>query len=402
MNIPSGLFSACVIERENFVIKEINETFSRLLGYEKNIIGQEYLALVVSEEFSVALQALDSVSQAPLYVAFSLLDKEGQPHRFFHTLVQDGESILDVMMPVPLQQDQHWEHALLKHLTKPVFCLAEDGGVLCANESAKQYLFDGVPQSFLSHPLWGFLQSRWATGKPFSEWLSIGQKEGFFFFHPVENGYWLVEYQWGREEIFQRLSDIILDWEFPAAVIDLRQEIPKGSFWNGGFSSLDGAPDEILSRIKGLQKGEKYLSIPRKNGQLSYYRPLFFPFHPRVEIVLVVLLEETEHVRKTFMVERVQQSLSEMIRLSEEIQQRLSGGLESFFEQYQLSERERKLVKLIQQGLSNEEIASALYVSVDTVKKGISQLYRKLEVNGRLELLQRIFFPFPKKMPPKG
>ncbi|MFN4217389.1 MAG: LuxR C-terminal-related transcriptional regulator, partial [Brevinematales bacterium] len=281
-------------------------------------------------------------------------------------------------------------------------CLAEDEEILCVNESAKQQFFDGNLHSFFSHSLWVSLQSRLATGKSFSEWLSIGQKEGFFFFHPVENGYWLVEYQWGRDEIFQRLSDIILDWEFPAAVIDLRQEISGGSLSNRGFSSLDADPDEILSRIKGFQQGEKYLSIPRKNGELAYYRPLFFPFHPRVEIVLVVLLEETEHVRKTFMVERVQQVLSEMIRLSEEIQQRLSGGLESFFEQYQLSERERKLVKMIQQGLSNEEIASALYVSLDTVKKGISQLYRKLGVNSRLELLQKILFPVSPKIPPKG
>ncbi|MFN3661110.1 MAG: hypothetical protein ACK4TN_07745, partial [Brevinematales bacterium] len=77
MDIPSFLFSACVVERESFIIKKINDTFTQILGYDESIIGKEYLSFVFSEEFSVALQALDSVSPTPLYVAFSLLDKNG-------------------------------------------------------------------------------------------------------------------------------------------------------------------------------------------------------------------------------------------------------------------------------------------------------------------------------------
>ncbi|URA10827.1 response regulator transcription factor [Thermospira aquatica] len=52
--------------------------------------------------------------------------------------------------------------------------------------------------------------------------------------------------------------------------------------------------------------------------------------------------------------------------------------------------------------MSNEEIAAHLYISVDTVKKSVSQLYRKFDVNNRLELLQRIYLPQRHRIPPKG
>jgi LuxR family transcriptional regulator, maltose regulon positive regulatory protein len=54
-----------------------------------------------------------------------------------------------------------------------------------------------------------------------------------------------------------------------------------------------------------------------------------------------------------------------------------------------LSEREIEVLKLIQSGLSNQEIGSKLYISLGTVKRHISNLYSKLDVKKRTQAIAR-------------
>jgi two-component system response regulator DesR len=54
-----------------------------------------------------------------------------------------------------------------------------------------------------------------------------------------------------------------------------------------------------------------------------------------------------------------------------------------------LSERERAVLELIADGLTNPEIAGSLHISKHTVKEHSSSLYRKLEVRNRAEAVQR-------------
>lgn len=48
-----------------------------------------------------------------------------------------------------------------------------------------------------------------------------------------------------------------------------------------------------------------------------------------------------------------------------------------------LSEREKEIMRLILEGKSNREIATDLFIAEVTVKKHVSSIYKKLEVNGR-------------------
>ncbi len=50
-----------------------------------------------------------------------------------------------------------------------------------------------------------------------------------------------------------------------------------------------------------------------------------------------------------------------------------------------LSAREIEVLKLIESGLSNQEIAGRLYLSVATVKRHISNIYAKLDVKTRTQ-----------------
>ncbi len=54
-----------------------------------------------------------------------------------------------------------------------------------------------------------------------------------------------------------------------------------------------------------------------------------------------------------------------------------------------LTEREHEIVRLLAVGLTNAEIASQLYISVETVKKHAGNIYAKLGVRNRTEAVSR-------------
>jgi DNA-binding CsgD family transcriptional regulator len=55
-----------------------------------------------------------------------------------------------------------------------------------------------------------------------------------------------------------------------------------------------------------------------------------------------------------------------------------------------LNAREQRIFVLLEQGLSNKEIAHALHRSVDTIHSHVLKLYRKLGVHGRVEAIWRV------------
>ena len=54
-----------------------------------------------------------------------------------------------------------------------------------------------------------------------------------------------------------------------------------------------------------------------------------------------------------------------------------------------ISKREYEVLELIAQGLSNQEIAEKLFVSLNTVKTHSSNLFMKLEARRRTEAIRR-------------
>jgi DNA-binding NarL/FixJ family response regulator len=54
-----------------------------------------------------------------------------------------------------------------------------------------------------------------------------------------------------------------------------------------------------------------------------------------------------------------------------------------------LTERELDVLRLLAAGLTNREIAEALYLSTNTVKSHLQSIYSKLEVHSRVHAVHR-------------
>jgi DNA-binding NarL/FixJ family response regulator len=57
--------------------------------------------------------------------------------------------------------------------------------------------------------------------------------------------------------------------------------------------------------------------------------------------------------------------------------------------QYYMSQRELQVAKLVCQGFNNEEIAGSLKVKQGTIKTHIRNIYRRIRVKNRVEMLLR-------------
>jgi DNA-binding CsgD family transcriptional regulator len=57
---------------------------------------------------------------------------------------------------------------------------------------------------------------------------------------------------------------------------------------------------------------------------------------------------------------------------------------------YKLSEREFEVLQAMMRGMNNQEIANELFVTLPTVKKHLSNIYQKLEIEGKRQILSTI------------
>ena len=55
-----------------------------------------------------------------------------------------------------------------------------------------------------------------------------------------------------------------------------------------------------------------------------------------------------------------------------------------------LTEREKEVMKLLSKGLTYEKIARLLHISHETVKMHLKNIYRKLNVQNKIEALKKV------------
>ena len=66
-----------------------------------------------------------------------------------------------------------------------------------------------------------------------------------------------------------------------------------------------------------------------------------------------------------------------------------NNKIHELFEKYEITDREADVLHMISHGYSNTEIAEKLFISVNTVKYHIKNLYLKLDAKNRVEIINR-------------
>lgn len=66
--------------------------------------------------------------------------------------------------------------------------------------------------------------------------------------------------------------------------------------------------------------------------------------------------------------------------------QKLSSGRPASYQNFDITDKEFEIIKLVSDGLNNKEIASNLYLSEGTVRNYISNILEKLELRDRTQL----------------
>jgi DNA-binding CsgD family transcriptional regulator len=65
-------------------------------------------------------------------------------------------------------------------------------------------------------------------------------------------------------------------------------------------------------------------------------------------------------------------------------------GLERFLAEFKITDREKEIIALIIEGLSNNEISKKLFISIKTVKNHVTNIYTKTSVSNRVQLTNLI------------
>ena len=68
----------------------------------------------------------------------------------------------------------------------------------------------------------------------------------------------------------------------------------------------------------------------------------------------------------------------------------LPQGIDEFIRRHEISPREADIIAEICNGLSNQEIADKLFISLQTVKDHTSRIYSKTNVKNRMQLMATV------------
>lgn len=79
-----------------------------------------------------------------------------------------------------------------------------------------------------------------------------------------------------------------------------------------------------------------------------------------------------------------------------------TGRERQFFSKCRITPREQEVIRLVASGKSNQEIETDLCISIKTVKRHLSNIFEKLEVRNRVQLVNRYLQESGGPMPPEG
>jgi DNA-binding NarL/FixJ family response regulator len=185
----------------------------------------------------------------------------------------------------------------------------------------------------------------------------------------------------------------------------------KGS---AGFLFLEAfeTAEEAMARIPDMQPDVVLIDIhlPQQSGIqcVNHLKKLC----PNVQFVMCTSLEDTEtifaalkagangYITKSISPAKLLEAITEVYHggspMSAQIARKVVGAFQnsnvrtsSVFES--LSQREQEILTLLSKGFRYKEIAEKLFISLETVRTHVRNIYEKLQVNSRTEAINKAF-----------
>jgi len=154
------------------------------------------------------------------------------------------------------------------------------------------------------------------------------------------------------------------------AIIQLRAYFEKGQV-NKSY--------RLLNKLIEFASTEKLLSIFLE--EQTYLAPLWADFFKRYDDNRNV----EQHRPLVMFVDELREELGFKKRIPAE---QVSEQNKQFVVEESLSKKEHEILNYLDQGLSNKELANALFVSVSTIKWHLTHIYSKLGVKSRVEAIK--------------
>jgi DNA-binding NarL/FixJ family response regulator len=172
---------------------------------------------------------------------------------------------------------------------------------------------------------------------------------------------------------------------------------------------------ELVNYVKGNREIDIALVdivMPEMDGIEAASR--IAALNPNIKILMLTTIDDDEHIFKAIMAgasgyvlkeenaealyNRIMEALNGGAGMSAGIalrvinmlrDPRLRTGGKDPKEQFGISSRELELLELLKNGLTYEQIAAKLFISYGTVRKHIENIYRKLQVNNKVNAIDK-------------
>lgn len=179
-----------------------------------------------------------------------------------------------------------------------------------------------------------------------------------------------------------------------------------------GFSCTDTfeSAEEAIKNIPKLNLDVVLMDIhlPLKTG-IDCIEELV-PICPHTQFIMFTSFEDTElvfkalkagatgYLTKTTQPSKILDALMEVYKggspMSSHIARKIVSSFhsnETNFELKKLSEREKEILNLLSKGYRYKEIADQLFLSTETIRTHIRNIYEKLQVNSRTEAINKAY-----------
>lgn len=215
--------------------------------------------------------------------------------------------------------------------------------------------------------------------------------------------------------VFLEQMKLVLDFDSAGFYLasDKEEGLLTGAVTYNCSDKDDMAFDE-LSYGKGMLYGQKSIVCrgtdivsDESRIQSDYYKRVYVPngWHYSLQMVLCMeknflgvvtfyrtIGKENYYYDDIFVLDMLKDHLA--FRLLQEKKKRLyldeKLTVSAAAEKYALTKRETMILRLLMEGFDNEQISGQLLISVNTLKKHILNIYRKLHLKNRVQLFKMI------------